>query len=111
MALTFGMTVASMPSAKAIQWTGVLLLAGVLSWQPARLSASRDFFSYPQYRAMRLGSVALAQQADVLRDIRVTFEVHPTMDKYIIFETLGGRIDKTAPRTGFIEADGRVRIE
>lgn len=111
MVLTFGMAVASLPSSKAIQWTGVALLAAVLCWQPARVTASRDFFSYPQYRAMRLGSVALAQQAQVLRDIRVTFDVHPTMDKYIIFETLGGRMDPAASRTGYIEADGRVRIE
>lgn len=110
-ALTFAMAVAALPSAKAVQWIGLALLGGVLVWQPARVSASRDFFSYPQYRAMRLGSVELARQAGVLRDIRITFDAHPTMDKYFIFRILGGRIDPAAPRTGFIEADGRVRIE
>ena len=29
----------------------------------------------------------------------------------LIFETLGGRMDPAASRTGYIEADGRVRIE
>lgn len=110
-ALTLGMAVAALPSAKAVRWVGLALLGGVLLWQPARVAASRDYFSYPQYRAMRLGSIELARQADVLRDIRITFDAHPTMDKYFIFRILGGRIDPSAPRTGFIEADGRVRIE
>ena len=110
-ALSLGMAVAALPSAKAVQWIGLALLGAVLVWQPARVSAAPAFFGYPQYRAMRLGSVALAQQADVLRDIRITFDAHPTMDKYFIFKILGGRIDPAAPRTGFIEADGRVRIE
>jgi len=110
-ALTGVMAIAALPSVKALQWIGMVLLAAVLVWQPARVSASRSFFSYPQYRAMRLGSVALAQQADVLRDIRVTFEVHPTMDKYIIFQILGGRMDPAASRTGFIDADGSARVE
>jgi hypothetical protein len=110
-ALTAGMAVAALPSAKAVQGISLALLGGVLLWQPARVSAAPAFFSYPQYRAMRLGSIELARQADVLRDIRITFDAHPTMDKYFIFKILGGRIDPAAPRTGFIEADGRVRIE
>ncbi len=111
MVLTFGMAVAALPSVAAVQWTGVAVLAGVLGWQPARIAASRDFFSYPQYRTMRIGSMELARRAPVLRDIRVNFAgVHPTMDKYIIYRTLGGRIEPGAP-IGFIDEGGLVRIE
>jgi len=111
LALVLAMSLAAVPWPAAAPWIGGAALATVVAWQPAHLAASRAFFSYPQYRAMRLGSVELARQADVLRDIRITFDAHPTMDKYFIFNILGGRIDPAAPRTGFIEADGRVRIE
>ncbi len=33
------------------------------------------------------------------------------MSKYFIYEILGGRLDRTAPHTAFIEPDGRIRIE
>ena len=36
--------------------------------------------------------------APALRDIRVNFEdAHPTMDKYLIYRILGGRIEPGAP--------------
>ena len=111
MTLTFFMAVAAMPRATLAPWAGAALLAAVLAWQPARVAAASGVFGYPQYRAMRIGSRELARQVEMLRDIRVTFEVHPTMDKYIIFETLGGRMDPAAAHTGFIEADGSVRIQ
>jgi len=111
MVLTLGMALAALPSLAAIQWISVALLAGVLAWQPARIAASRDFFSYPQYRTMRIGSIELARRAPVLRDIRVNFAgVHPTMDKYIMYRTLGGRIEPGAP-IAFIDEGGLVRIE
>ena len=48
----------------------------------------------------------------VLRDIRVNFEgVHPTMDKYIIYRILGGRIDAAAPQQAYVNGDGSVRVE
>jgi hypothetical protein len=110
MALTFGLAVAALPQAAA-PWSGVVLLAGVLAWQPARVAAAKDFFAYPAYRSMRIGSRELARVAPVLRDIRITFEAHPTMDKYFIYTILGGRMDPAAPQRGFIDADGGVRVE
>ena len=46
-----------------------------------------------------------------MRDIRITFTVHPSMSKYFIYEILGGRIDRAATQTAFIEPDGRIRLE
>jgi hypothetical protein len=60
---------------------------------------------------MLVGSRSLVAQAPVLRDIRVTFAVHPSMDKYFIYTILGGRMDPAAPRTAVIEPDGSVRVE
>lgn len=111
MVLTFGFAVAALPQAAA-QWSGVVLLAGVLVWQPARIVASKDFFSYPAYRTMRIGSRELARVAPVLRDIRINFEgAHPTMDKYFIYAILGGRMDPAAPHRAFIDPGGGVRVE
>ena len=111
MALTYALSVAALPWPRVVQGVGLALLAGVLALQPARIAQSKLTFKYPEYRAMLIGSKSLAAQAPVLRDIRVTFAVHPSMDKYFIYTILGGRMDPAAPRTAFIEPDGRVRVE
>ena len=110
MTLTFGLAIAAIPSRAAIKWTSVALLAGTIAWLPYRLQQSTVFFKYPQYRAMRIASRELAARAPVLRDIRVTFEVHPTMDKYFMYKILGGRMDPAAPQTALVNADGTVDI-
>jgi hypothetical protein len=111
MVLTYGLAIASIPSRRAIQGIGVALVAGVVLLQPLRIAQSKVFFKYPQYQAMRVASYELAARAPVLRDIRVTFDVHPTMDKYFIYRILGGRLDPGAPQTAFVDADGSVRIQ
>jgi hypothetical protein len=111
MVLTYGMTVAAAPSKKAVQWIGMALLAGVALLQPLRIQQSTVFFKYPQYRPMRLASYALAAQAPAVRDIRMTYEVHPTMDKYFMYQILGGRIDAAAPQRAFFNSDGTIRLE
>ena len=83
MALTYALAVHALPWPRVTQAVGVALL----------------------------GSRSLAEQAPVLRDIRITFVVHPSMDKYFLYTILDGRIDRAAPHTAFIEPDGRVRIE
>lgn len=111
MVLTYGMAIAAAPSKKAVRATGIVLLAGVVLLQPMRISDSTVFFKYPQYRPMRLASYALASQAPAVRDIRMTYEVHPTMDKYFIYKILGGRIDPAAPQRAFFNSDGTIRLE
>ena len=112
MVLIYGMAVAAIPFRPAVQGIGVVLLAGILAIQPMRIDQSTVFFKYPHYRTMRLASYELAARHPVLRDIRVNFEgVHPTMDKYIIYRILGGRIDPSAPQQAFVNGDGSVRVE
>jgi hypothetical protein len=110
MVLTYGMAIAAAPSKQAVKWIGVFLLAGVALLQPLRIQQSTVFFKYPQYRPMRLASYALAAQAPAVRDIRMTYEVHPTMDKYFMYRILGGRIDPAAPQRAFFDPDGTVRL-
>lgn len=111
MVMTFGLALAALPWTVAVQGTGAAVLVAVMAWQPARIAASREFFSYPPYGTMRIGSIELARIAPVLRDIRVDFEgVHPSMDKYIMYRTLGGRIEPGAP-IAYISDGGRVRVE
>lgn len=112
MALTYGMAIAAIPYRPAVHALGAVLLAGILFLQPSRLDQSTAFFKYPPYRTMRIASYELAARHPVLRDIRINFDgVHPTMDKYIIYTTLGGRIDKSAPQQAFVNGDGSVRVE
>lgn len=111
MALAYALAIAALPWPRAPQALGAVLLAAVVWLQPMRVEQSRLTFKFPEYRAMLVGSRRLAAEAPVLRDIRITFAVHPSMSKYFIYEILGGRIDRGAARTAFIEPDGRVRVE
>ena len=112
MVLTYGMAIAAMPKRTAVQWAGAMLLAGIVALQPSRLEHAKAFFKYPAYRTMRLASYELAARYPVLRDIRMNFDgVHPTMDKYIMYRILGGRIDPSAPQQAHVNGDGSVRIE
>jgi len=60
---------------------------------------------------MLRASRELVIKAPVVRDIRVTFEVHPTMDRTFIYRILGGRIDPAALNTAMVNADGSVRLQ
>ena len=109
--LTFGMVIAAIPSRAAVMTIGAGLLALVAWRQPARIEDSKRFFKYPQYETMLRGSRELVMRAPVVRDIKVTFEVHPTMDRTFIYTILGGRIDSASLSTGVINGDGTVRLE
>jgi len=109
--LTLGMAIAAIPYRIVRHVAAVACLVVVAVQQPTRVAQARDFFSYPPYRMMRIGSTQLAAMAPALRDIRVNFEgAHPTMDKYLIYRILGGRIEPGAP-IAFIDEDGHVRVE
>ena len=112
MVLTFGMALAAIPDARSVRAAGVAALIGILVLQPARVDQAKVFFKYPPYRTMRIASYELAAKHPVLRDIRINFEgAHPTMDKYIIYTTLGGRIDRSARLQAYVNGDGSVRVE
>lgn len=109
--LTVGMALAAMPSKAAVTWIGIAALLLVAWRQPARIEDSKRFFKYPQYDTMARASRQLILQAPALRDIAVTFEVHPTMDRHFIYRVLGGRIDPNALYTAVINSDGSVKVE
>jgi hypothetical protein len=109
--LTFGMAVAAVPSKAAVKWIGFAVLALMIWRQPARIEDSKRFFKYPQYETMLHASRQLIMQAPVVRDIKVTFDVHPTMDRQFIYKILGGRIDGSALYTAVVNSDGSVRLE
>ena len=109
--LIYGLAVAALPHARSLQAVSIAVLTAVILWQPARIDESRGFFKYPEYQPMVVGSRELARLAPVLRDIRVTFDVHPTMDKYFMYGILGGRIDPEARQVAHIYPDGHVTLE
>lgn len=109
--LSIGMAIAAIPSKVAVKWIGIALLLFAAWRQPARIADSTRFFAYPQYGTMVKASRALIVQAPVVKDIRVTFDVHPTMDRQFIYQILGGRIDRSALYTAVFNSDGTVRLE
>lgn len=109
--LTFGMVMAAIPSRMAVTWISIAVLLFVAWRQPARIDDSKRFFKYPQYETMLRASRELVIKAPVVRDIKVTFEVHPTMDRTFIYKILGGRIDPAALSIATINGDGSVRIQ
>lgn len=109
--LTFAMTIAAIPWRQALMPVGLALTVWLAIWQPARLEQSLAYFEYPQYDAMLRGSRELALRAPAVRDIKVAFDVHPTMDRHFIYTILGGRIDSQALYTAVINADGSVTLE
>ena len=112
LALTFGMALAAIPHRRTLMWIGIAACAAIVVLQPSRINQSKVFFKYPAYRTMRIASYELAARYPVLRDIRMNFDgVHPTMDKYIMYRILGGRIEPSAPHQAYVNGDGSVRIE
>ena len=75
-----------------------------------RIARARSYFAYPQYETMVRGSRELMARAPVVRDVRVSFEVHPTMDRQFVYKILGGRIDPTARYTATINGDGSITL-
>jgi len=111
LALTFAMAIAAVPWQRAVIGIGAGLLLLIASWQPARIEESKRFFEYPQYDVMVRGSREIIMRAPVVRDIAVSFEVHPTMDRHFIYTILGGRIDGSALYTAVINSDGSIKLE
>ncbi len=112
MVLTYGLAVAAIPYRLAVHAIGAVLLGGIVLLLPGRVGQATAFFKYHPYRTMRIASYELAAREPVLRDIRVNFDgAHPTMDTYFMYKILGGRIDPSAPKRAFVNADGSVSIE
>ena len=110
MTLTFGMAIAAIPSQTAVRWIGVAMLALIVWRQPARIEDSKRYFKYPQYGTMVHASRELIMRAPVVRDIKLTFDVHPTMDRFFIYRILGGQVSSNAISTAVFNSDGSVSL-
>lgn len=104
------MSVAAVPHRTTVAIIGALLTVWIAISQPTRIETSKRYFEYPQYDAMVRGSRALMAQAPVVRDIRVDFDVHPTMDRRFVYIILGGRIDPQARNVATISGDGTASL-
>jgi hypothetical protein len=109
--LTFTLTIAAIPWRPAVAAIGIAAAAWCAVQQPNRIARSRVYFEYPQYETMVRGSRELVARAPVVRDVRVSFDVHPTMDRQSVYKILGGRIDATARYVATINGDGSVRLD
>jgi hypothetical protein len=109
--LLFGMAIAAIPSKAAVRWIGFAMLAMVIWRQPARIDDSKRFFKYPQYGTMVKASEDLIRKAPAVRDIKLNFDVHPTMDRFFVYRILGGQISPAAMNTAIFNADGTVLLQ
>jgi hypothetical protein len=109
--LLFGLSIAAIPSKTAVKWIGFALLAAVVWRQPARIEDSVRYFKYPPYATMVKASEDLIRKAPAVRDIKLTFDVHPTMDRFFVYKILGGQISPTAMNTAVFNADGSVTLQ
>jgi hypothetical protein len=106
--ITASFAISAVPWVRVRTLAGVALLAAVVLWQPSRVAASKNFFRYPQYRALLAGSKVASRQAPVLRGVRAAFEVHETTDVGYLYRVLGGRITPDGPLDAIIQPDGTV---
>jgi hypothetical protein len=106
--ITIGFAIVALPWPRVLQVVSLLILAVVIVQQPSRVADSRNFFRYPQYRALLAGSRKAARQAPVLSRLRAGFEVHETTDVEYMYRILGGRLDTKKPGVGTIQPDGTV---
>jgi hypothetical protein len=106
--ITGSLAIAATTWVQAKRMAGLGLLAAVLMWQPSRVSQSKTFFRYPQYRALLDGSKTASRQAPVVRSLRAGFEVHDTTDVGYMYRILGGRIASDGPMDAIIQPDGTV---
>jgi len=111
MTIAFGMAIAAIPSKNAVKWIGFAMLAAIALMQPARIEDSTRYFKYPQYGTMVKASRELIMRAPVVRDIKLTFEVHPTMDRFFVYKILGGQIAPSAVNIAVFNSDGSVTLQ
>jgi hypothetical protein len=111
MTIAFGMAIAAIPSKNAVKWIGIAMLLLIAWRQPARIEDSKRYFKYPQYGTMVKASRELIMRAPVVRDIKLTFEVHPTMDRFFVYKILGGQIAAAAVNTAVFNSDGSVTLQ
>jgi hypothetical protein len=109
--LTFVMAIAAIPSRTIVTGIGAAVLAFAAWRQPPRIADSTRYFKYPQYGTMVKASEELIRKAPAVRDIRLTFDVHPTMDRFFVYRILGGEITPGAMNTAVFNADGTVTLQ
>jgi len=111
LALTFTLAIAALRWRRALLAVGAALTVWFATWQTSRIDAARFYFEYPQYETVVRGSRELVARAPVVKDIRMAFDIHPTMERQFVYTILGGRIDPAARFTAIINADGSVRLD
>ena len=108
MVLTLALAVTAIPRANVARAVSAALVVLTIYWQPGRFNESLEFFSYPQYRPLLIGSREAIRRAPVLRDLRVAFDVHETTDVQYLYRILGGHIERDGPFIAVIQPDGTV---
>jgi hypothetical protein len=106
--LTFVLAVTTMPAPKFARGAAVMTLLVALAFVPVRLRNAATMFQMPQYRLLVDASRKVKSFGQPMQAIRTEFALPPTSNAEFLFEVLGGTIDRRAPWTCLIRANGEL---
>jgi hypothetical protein len=106
--LTFVLAITAMPSARFARATAVATFVVALLFVPTRLRNAATMFQMPQYRVLVDASRKVRSFGQPMQQIRTDFALPPSSSAEFLFEVLGGTIDRRAPWTCVIRANGDV---
>jgi hypothetical protein len=106
--LTFVLAVTTMPAERYAKAAALVTLFVALAFVPVRLRNAATMFQMPQYRLLVDASRKVRSFNQPMQAIRTEFALPPTSNAEFLFEVLGGTIDRRAPWTCVIRADGEV---
>jgi len=87
---------------------GVVLVGAAATIVPWRLGLAATMYRLPEYGVLVTGSREIAGRQQPLRAIGTEFKLPESTDPEFLYRVLGGRIDKNAPASAVIKADGTV---
>jgi hypothetical protein len=91
---------------------GAAVIALLLVAQPGRVDFTQSTaFRFPDYGALRRGTVALARTTRPVSAVRTAFELPAGVDPSFMLTLAGGRLTSSATETAVIQKDGRVTFE
>jgi len=106
--LTFVLAATTMPAPRFARGIAVCVLIAALAFVPIRLRNAATMFQMPQYRILVEASRKVRSFGQPMQQIRTDFALPPSSNPEFLFEVLGGQIDRGAPWTCLIHADGQV---
>lgn len=108
MVLTVVLAATAWPPAQAARWASIAVCAGALALAPIRIPEAEKVGHMREYAGLVRASRVLVHRNIPLRAVRTTFRMLPTGDPEYLYKLLGGKIDRSARWTAYIDRDGTL---